>query len=148
MPRSDLEKVDDSRRILALKRAGLSVAEIREATGLSAKSVKDVLADALREGGELAVEEKADLRAAENDRLDALLAGIWVDAAGGSVSAINAVLRIMERRAKLLGLDLEKGADDQTNQIVIAPQFGAAAKLAEGHSIEARGITLPNTGNK
>lgn len=38
-------------------------------------------------------------------RLDALQAGLWDRAVGGEVKAVNAVLRIIEQRSRLLGLD-------------------------------------------
>jgi len=41
----------------------------------------------------------------ELERLDAMQAAIWDDAMNGHLGAIDRVLKIMERRAKLLGLD-------------------------------------------
>ena len=46
-----------------------------------------------------------DVRRQEVERLDALLAGLWDAATGGDIQASTAALRVMERRAKLLGLD-------------------------------------------
>ena len=48
----------------------------------------------------------------ELQRLDAMMAGIWNDAVSGKAHAIDRVLKIMERRAKLLNLD--KGIDAQS----------------------------------
>lgn len=45
------------------------------------------------------------VRELEARRLDELQAAAWPAAVAGSDKAINAVLRIMERRAKLFGLD-------------------------------------------
>jgi hypothetical protein len=51
--------------------------------------------------------EAADeLRAMEVERLDAMLAGLYARACKGDEAAIDRVLRIMERRARFLGLDL------------------------------------------
>lgn len=45
------------------------------------------------------------LRSLEAERLDRVLAAIWRDATRGNLSAIDRVLKIMERRAKIEGLD-------------------------------------------
>lgn len=44
-------------------------------------------------------------RALELARLDALQVGLWERAEAGDVKAVNAVLRIIEQRSRLLGLD-------------------------------------------
>lgn len=52
------------------------------------------------------VEEAAtDVRTMELRRLDEMLRGLWPDATGGDTEAVNAVLRVMKRRAKMLGID-------------------------------------------
>ena len=44
-------------------------------------------------------------RTLELTRLDALQVGLWDKAVSGDVKAVNAVLRIIEQRSRLLGLD-------------------------------------------
>ena len=44
-------------------------------------------------------------RTLELTRLDALQVGLWEQALSGDVKAVNAVLRIIEQRSRLLGLD-------------------------------------------
>ena len=46
-----------------------------------------------------------DHRALELARLDALQVSLWAKAMAGEVKAANAVLRIIEQRSRLLGLD-------------------------------------------
>lgn len=50
-------------------------------------------------------EAVAELRELEATRLDALQYGVWDAAVDGVHQVINDVLRIMDRRAKLYGLD-------------------------------------------
>ena len=50
-------------------------------------------------------EPAASLRVLESERLDRLLEGVWKKAAAGNVQGVRAVLAILERRAKLWGLD-------------------------------------------
>jgi len=45
------------------------------------------------------------LRALELLRLDELLNALWDTAIAGDLKAVDRVLKVMERRAKLLGLD-------------------------------------------
>ena len=49
-----------------------------------------------------------ELRDVELARLDALQTAAWARAEGGDLAAIEAVLRIMDRRARLLGLNICK----------------------------------------
>ena len=46
-----------------------------------------------------------DVRSLELERLDLMLAAIWADAEAGNTKAIETVLRLMDRRARYLGLD-------------------------------------------
>lgn len=46
-----------------------------------------------------------EVRKIEAERLDALLLAMWTPAQQGDQGAIDRVLRIMERRARLLGID-------------------------------------------
>lgn len=50
----------------------------------------------------------AELRDLELLRLDRLQAAMWRDAMNGDDKAVRAILRIMDRRARLLGLDTPK----------------------------------------
>lgn len=53
------------------------------------------------------LQEPADeVRQIEVARLDALAASLWMDAKQGNLPVIDRLLRVMERRSKLLGLDL------------------------------------------
>ena len=60
---------------------------------------------------EYAVEPATQLRDMEVARLDRLLAAHWGKATKGDVNATRMVLTIMDRRAKLLGLDAPQKLD-------------------------------------
>jgi hypothetical protein len=51
------------------------------------------------------MEEVQQLRVLESQRLDALLEAVWPQAAQGHLPAVDRAVRILERRARLLGLD-------------------------------------------
>ena len=64
---------------------------------------------AVRRAMQRTLQEPADeLRALELARLDDLLKGVWVAACTGDGTAVDRVLKIMARRADLLGLDARK----------------------------------------
>jgi len=70
----------------------------------------DVLAELKRlreQNSELA----GDVRDLELIRLDRMQASLWTSVLGGSETAIDRVLKIMQRRADLLGLDAPKRTD-------------------------------------
>ena len=53
----------------------------------------------------------AEIIELETQRLDAMLTVLWPQVAKGNQGAVDRVLRIMERRAKLLGLDKPSKTD-------------------------------------
>ena len=60
---------------------------------------------------EYAAEPATQVRDAEVARLDRLMAGHWDKAINGDVNSTRTVLTIMDRRAKLLGLDAPQKLD-------------------------------------
>ena len=56
-------------------------------------------------------EGAAAVRRLELERLDRMLAAIWTQVIAGSYGAIDRALRIMERRARFMGLDMPTGID-------------------------------------
>lgn len=113
---------------LQLRKAGLTYQEIADRVGYSApcgayKAVKTALEA-------LPVEAVDELRQVEGARLDQLQAGLWARAVAGNPKAIEQVLRIMARRAALMGLDVSKALEvdltsgGQPLQFECAPGFG------------------------
>jgi transposase-like protein len=96
---------ENRRKAVELRRAGASFSQIAAQLGMAKSSAHKAVSKALAEiRGELD-EQARLLQAQEADRLDALQTKMWTRAIGGDVIAIDKVLRIMERRARLLGLD-------------------------------------------
>jgi hypothetical protein len=90
---------------LALRRAGLGFREIGEQLGVPTSTAYDAVMGALRDAIEHRREAAEEVRQLEIERLDALLAAIWPKAGDGRLPQLDRVIRIMERRARLLGLD-------------------------------------------
>jgi preprotein translocase subunit SecD len=94
---------DRQLRALELRKAGATYQVIAEQLGYAqAKGAYKAVASALK----LTLREPAEeLRELEVARLDAMLLVLWRRVQAGDEKAVDRVLRIMERRARLLGLD-------------------------------------------
>ena len=99
----DPSVIDREIKVLELRRAGLTWQKIADEVGYAdptgayaayKRAVKRVLKEPVEEVLEI-----------ELDRLDRLQVAVWPRAMKGDDRAINTILRLMERRAKLLGLD-------------------------------------------
>jgi len=97
------------RQALEYRKAGLSYAMIAERLGYkTADGAHKAVGTALRK----TLQEPADdLRRLEVERLDRMLSAIWPQVVQGNQGGIDRALRIMERRAKLLGLDAPTKTD-------------------------------------
>ena len=97
--------LDRQIKALELRRMGKGYTEIAAALGIGKSQAHRLVTAALIDARQQVSADANDLRAEELSRLDAMLGGLWADARRGNVSAIDRVLKIMERRARLLGLD-------------------------------------------
>ena len=115
-----------------LRRMGKSYAEIGRQVGISTSRAHALVTRAMIEARASIREDVVELRALEISRLDGMLGGLWPDARSGNVGAVDRVLKIMERRARLLGLDApakvartsaagDEAGDDATRYIVPVP---------------------------
>lgn len=93
---------DKHMQALELRKAGLTITEIAARVGLSRTQVHRVIDRLLKDTKAEAAEE---IRTLELARLDTAQVAIWAQVRQGNHGAIDRLLRIMERRAKLLGLD-------------------------------------------
>ncbi len=98
-----VEHVEKQRQALELRKAGATFDQIAKALGYAnAGGAYKVVQAGLR----AVVQQPADeVRQLEVERLDAMLRALWPDAMAGKWLAIDRCLGIMDRRARLLGLD-------------------------------------------
>jgi hypothetical protein len=93
-------------RAIELRKAGVTFQQIADQLGYAnAAGAHKAVTTALRE---MLREPTEELRALEVARLDHMLLGIWQKATSGGTWEIDRALKIMERRAALLGLDAPK----------------------------------------
>lgn len=117
---------------LRLRATGVSFAEIAAQLGYPSENAanKAVLTALRRE----VHEEANQLRTLEGLRLDDLHAAAWDKAMTGDPAAIGCVLRIMERRARLFGLDAPQRVDVGRSDIDLDGAVDQLLSLAMGRS--------------
>ena len=98
-------RTERAARAFALRKAGLSYRDIGAELGVSHVIVYRDVQASIKQFLDEAREHHAQIMAIEAARLDDLQRVMWEQAAMGDRRAIETVLKIMERRAKLLGLD-------------------------------------------
>lgn len=122
-----------SRAVAAIKRAKVVEAM---ADGATYQEAAEQAGYATRSGAYKALWKAVDSRVAEAvdehraleiARLDALQLAVWDHAMAGDVKALNAVLRIIEQRSRLLGLD-KLEAEPAGSGSVVDPDYWAALK--------------------
>lgn len=109
-------------KALALRREGLPYRVIAERLNWGDESSARYAVARLLDRTE--AEEVAELRYIEGERLDELQRTHWAAALAGDMDAGKMVLKVMERRARLFGLDApSKVAVEQMSSIEFAEQF-------------------------
>lgn len=103
-------KEDSARRrnkVLELRMKGLTIRQIAEEAEVkvSPAQVHRDLERSMSELRKLELQEADELRTIELLRLEALQKALWDTAMGGDVGAVDRLIRLSERRSKLLGLD-------------------------------------------
>lgn len=99
-----IASAEKKRQALELRKAGVGYVKIAEQLGYkSVSSAHDAVMSALKA---ITKEPAEEVRTMEIERLDAMLFAISPQVRAGHLGAIDRSLRIQERRAKLLGLDM------------------------------------------
>lgn len=91
--------------VMALRIKGVSFRQIERDLGIT--HADRVFKRAMARTGENTAYVRAEAQRVEAERIDALQAGVWEQAVGGSPRHVEMALRILERRAKLFGLDFQ-----------------------------------------
>lgn len=101
--RITLEVIERERQVLELRRGGLTFDLIAKKLNYShASGAHKAYVNACRR---IVVSDVMEIRNVEMERLDIAQSAIWNNVLRGDIPAINTLLKIMERRARLLGLD-------------------------------------------
>ena len=90
---------------LELRKAGLTYARIGELLGVSHVAVGKAVRRALAKHSDQTKEAVEELRQLELERLDAVNLAFWEKMMAGDVQAAKLILRTIEQRSRLLGLE-------------------------------------------
>lgn len=96
-------QTDRQKEVVELRTQGLSFEQIGQHLGISKPAAWQTYQAAL---DNILAESVHQLRDLENQRLNTAQAAIWPKVLEGDIPALAGLLRIMERRAKLNGLDM------------------------------------------
>ncbi len=100
-----LQAAERKARIIELRRAGYLLREIADEVGVSKQYCCRVIQRHLEDLAKELTDDVARLRWQEYERLEAALKAVWPQALEGDLKATDRVIKIMEREAKLFGLD-------------------------------------------
>ncbi len=145
----DAEALQKEEQVLSLRRAGATYGAIAQQLGYANRSsAHAAYARALAREIAPNIREVRELEAA---RLEQLQLGIWGKAMAGDVRAAEVVVKIMERRAKLFGLDapithvVEVITEDMLDRAIqqLEAELGAIAdRSTAGEIAETSAIAL------
>jgi hypothetical protein len=125
------------RRVKAfnLRKAGATYRDIAKQLEVEHSTIVQDVKAVMKELQKEQLVEADSYRAMELERLDAMQTQMWSQVQKGNQGAVDRVLRIMERRSKLLGLDAptKVAPTDPTGQKEYSDATSSSA-LAELHS--------------
>jgi AcrR family transcriptional regulator len=98
--------LESEQQILEMRQSGMGISDIARDLGIAKSTAFSRYKSALRR---TLAEPAADVRRLDAERLDRLQYAVWTSAMDGDLGAMDKVLKIMERRANLLGLDHRHG---------------------------------------
>ena len=97
--------------ILRLRKMGYDARQISDELDIRFDRVSNIIKSALKSLSKEMKGQAEEIRSLELTRLDELQTAIWSDCMDGKLTAIDRVLKIMERRSKLVGLDAPERVD-------------------------------------
>lgn len=134
----DTKSASGRAKAMEFRKAGYQYREISDALGVPISTVGRWVKEGMDQWRKQAAKYAEDIVLMEEKRLDRMLAGVWSRAKAGDDAAVDRVIKIMERRAKLLGLD-KPSKVAPTNPDGSAPYDGAGlSALLASVSIEEK----------
>jgi hypothetical protein len=127
-----VDRAERVKKALELRKAGVTFEKIAEQCGYnSLQTAYKAITKAIRD---IPREVAADVRSLELERLDRLTLAVWSSAAKGDQKSIETVLKLMKRRASLLGLDLDAPLGDARPALTGLP--GQPPEAVQGKAYE------------
>lgn len=132
---------DLAMRAHRMRREGVAWWDIAENLGVTEHVASRLVSERIAAAAELVDHgQRRELLTMEIDRLDQLQRAVWQDAIGGDVRAVDTCLKIIDKRAKLLGLENAVGQTVTNNTIVVPgnnSEYIAALQAVKTQALEA-----------
>lgn len=110
-------------KAMGFRLAGFTYAQIAKELGMSEAGAHKAVTRALKRLNEKLSEQAEELRRMELERLDNMFRVMWSQVLNGNQGAVDRALRIMKRRAEMLGLDAPKNLDLTTDGKPLSVRF-------------------------
>ena len=109
--KNEITRAERTDQILEWRKQGMSYRNIGTLLGVSAARVHKIVTNEMDRLNAKSAESLDQLQRLEAERIDSLWGVAYEQAMAGDLSACDRCVRLMERRARLLGLDAQPGAD-------------------------------------
>lgn len=93
-------------RTVEMRIGGSNYREIGEAIGVTDEAARQMAIRVLQRLEMVANESGEELRRLDTERIDRMIQGLWQKACLGNVQAVDRVIRLMERKARLWGYEM------------------------------------------
>lgn len=118
-----------------LRMAGLTYAKIGQQIGLSESQTYKTIQKALSESVERTQKDSDQIVEMELLRLDRISQTLWTNVVKGDLKAIDRYIKVMQQRAKLLGLDAplkvastDKDGEDTESGVIVVPAVAGSVE--------------------
>lgn len=137
-----IQALERARQALSLRREGKRYDEIGEALGITASGAWRLVQRAYRRAQKQNDSEVEFQRKLDLERCDVAISALWPNVLAGKYGAIERLMQVLERRAKLLGLDAPVKVDIEHRIRAIAAEAGLDPEEAvrEAQRIVSAGI--------
>jgi len=143
-PQSTRARINEQ-DVLALRIKGLSFPAIAAELSASVGGVHAALERALAKTVEQIAERAGEYRALELERFETISEKLWPACIAGDLQAIDRYIRLHDRMAKLLGIDLKEDVTIQTGPQVVLASFPweRSPETIDGTVAEVTSIEAP-----
>lgn len=126
--RKEYERAERKKNALELRLAGASYRDIAQALNCSVGTATNDCKEAL---AEIPMQQADEMRTVELSRLDRLQRAVWPSAVKGNLEAVDRAIKIIDRRAKLFGLDAPQQVQITANDVDLDAAVDKMLRVAE-----------------
>ena len=124
----DYDRAERKKNALELRLAGASYRDIAQALEVSPATALQDCKEAL---ADIPAQQADEMRTVELSRLDRLQRAVWPRAIKGDLQAVDRAIKIIDRRAKLFGLDAPQQVQITANDIDLDAAVDKMLRVAE-----------------